>query len=60
MPKIWILLACEECGHCIKKLRTLELVHDRRIDWCVQSEKRIPDIGEIAEFCELDDAEVKE
>ena len=29
----------------------------RQYWWCVQSEKRIPDIGEIAEFCELEDAE---
>ncbi len=52
IAKIFYIMACEECDHCLERTY-LEF-------WCVQSEKRIPDIGEIAEFCELDDAEVKD
>lgn len=47
MPKIYILLACEECKWC---------VHIAGPRWhCFNHEKEIPDIGEIAYFCELDD-----
>ncbi len=49
MPKIFILLACEECDHCV-----VQFPPDG--GYCADVEKRIPDIGEIAEFCELDDA----
>ena len=55
MPKIFILLACEECHHCLKK--TVTLGFGKKMDWCIEYEREIPDIGEIAEFCELDDAE---
>jgi len=49
MPKTFILMACEECNLCIP--------YSDRTGYCVDTEKRIPDIGKIAEFCELDDWE---
>ncbi len=58
MPKIFILLACEECPHCVRVVPNEE--ESCLYYFCADVEKRIPDIGKIAEFCELDDAEVKD
>ena len=54
MPKIFILLACEECYHCV--FGYLKNNHTSGLSYyCIETEKKIPDIGEIAEFCELKD-----
>ena len=54
IAKIFYIMACEECDHCKS---TWGLLFRNEQGWCVQSEKYIPDIGKIAEFCELEDAE---
>ena len=54
MPKIFILMACEECDLCLYGYLNNDHSKDSSY-FCIQSEKRIPDIGEIADFCELPD-----
>ena len=50
--KIFYIMACEECHHCIMTERFYGYQA-----YCIESEKEIPDIAEIAEFCELEDAQ---
>ncbi len=52
MPKIFILLACEECEACVTK------GYAYPEGYCTDLEKGIVDIGKFHADCKLDDAEL--
>ena len=54
MAKILVILACEECDHCIPfKSPPPE-------GYCIDLEKEIVDIGKFHADCKLDDAKLED
>ena len=57
--KIFYIMACEECHHCVKMSAVRNVTGTIILGYnhyCLESEKPIPDMGKIAEFCKLEDA----